>query len=344
MASLDRVASYALNRLGSRHVVVELDNRDLAFLVDEALKKFSRVRPLVKAGVITASAGLSTYPLSTIVPTSSSSLAPTYLGVVDVKIPTVDPIAPLLMSAGPKLDIFGFRYSYPYRDLSELELDYTYFLTATRELSSEFDWIWDEDNDVVAIAPQPTDSFNITVFTSHKRTLDVTTTVNNAMIGQGDGSTKQFSNNIVNIPIETFSASVSISGIDPSIFSLQDDGGGNLLGAGGYGTINYTTGAVTVKVLLDAPPAIGQNVLLNYNLVISAGKFREDDVDWLQNYTYALALTNLAKIRGKFTGIPGTDVNLTMDFAALAEEGENLRKELEVDLRARTPDIPMYRA
>ena len=62
------------------------------------------------------------------------------------------------------MDIFGYRYSYPYRDISELEIDYMYFDMATRTLSSEIDWEWIPDDTApqggkIWIYPAPVESF-----------------------------------------------------------------------------------------------------------------------------------------------------------------------------------------
>jgi len=78
-------------------------------------------------------------------------------GVLAVFIPRIDPIAPLLLSSGPRLDIFGYRYSYPYRNISELEIDYVYFDMSTRVLSSEIDWEFIDGE--IWIYPAPTETF-----------------------------------------------------------------------------------------------------------------------------------------------------------------------------------------
>jgi hypothetical protein len=116
---------------------------------------YSRRKPRIKFATLAASPGVQNYdPLP----------GKVGYGVCGLMIPRVDPIAPLLLSAGPRLDVFGYRYSYPYRDISELELDYSYFDTASRTLSSEIDWEYIPDESApqggqIWFYPAPVESF-----------------------------------------------------------------------------------------------------------------------------------------------------------------------------------------
>lgn len=122
-------------------------------VINYVMSVYSRRKPRIKFATLAAQPGKQNYsPL----PNKRG------YGVVSLMIPRIDPIAPLLLSAGPRLDIFGYRYSYPYRDIAELELDYMYFDMATRTLSSEIDWdyIDDEDgNGEIWFYPAPVESF-----------------------------------------------------------------------------------------------------------------------------------------------------------------------------------------
>lgn len=72
-------------------------------------------------------------------------------------------------SSGPRLDIFGYRYSYPYRDISELYIDYMYFTEATKILSSDFQW--DFRDGKLYITPKPDEPFTLTFAAAHPRDM-----------------------------------------------------------------------------------------------------------------------------------------------------------------------------
>jgi hypothetical protein len=131
------------------HVTATQFNNEM----DYVLNVFSRRKPRIRFATIMAQPGKQDYLVD---PNKVG------YGVVGLMIPRLDPIAPLLLSAGPRLDIFGYRYSYPYRDIAELEIDYMYFDMATRTLSSEIDWefIRDDDNQGrIWFYPAPVESF-----------------------------------------------------------------------------------------------------------------------------------------------------------------------------------------
>lgn len=122
-------------------------------VINYVMEVYSRRKPRVKFATLVAQPGKQSYDT---LPGKEG------YGVVGVMIPRLDPIAPLLLSAGPRLDIFGYRYSYPYRDIAELELDYMYFDMATRTLSSEIDWEFirdDNEKGQIWFYPAPVESF-----------------------------------------------------------------------------------------------------------------------------------------------------------------------------------------
>lgn len=63
-------------------------------------------------------------------------------------------------SSGPRMDIFGYRYSYPYRSISELYFDFFYFKEASRILSADFRWQYLDG--AIRISPKPDDAFTLT--------------------------------------------------------------------------------------------------------------------------------------------------------------------------------------
>jgi hypothetical protein len=123
-----------------------------------SLKLYSRYIPAARYTTIAGIPGVQEYPLD------AETVG---MGVFKVMIPRLDPIAPLLLSSGPRLDIFGYRYSYPYRDISELAIDYFYFSEATRILSSDFDWEYFDNK--LHIHPAPDESFALTYVSAHIR-------------------------------------------------------------------------------------------------------------------------------------------------------------------------------
>jgi hypothetical protein len=141
------LVDYTTSTMGSPAIQLHVTSKQFNNEMDYILNVYSRRKPRVKFGVIGTTPGVQNYTPPT---------DPGY-GVVSVMPPRFDPIAPLLLSAGPRLDIFGYRYSYPYRDIAELELDYAYFDMATRTLSSEIDWEFIDGQ--IWIYPAPIETF-----------------------------------------------------------------------------------------------------------------------------------------------------------------------------------------
>lgn len=152
---------YCLRKLGHPHVKVEIDSDGLNECIKDTVLLYAHYKPILKN--FTAAVGEGGNSVD--VPKENRGL-----GVFDVQIPRLDPIAPLLLSSGPKLDIFGYRYSYPYRDISELNYDYNYFDMATRVLSSEFDWGEVRQNDgsyKIMFSPKALEAFTLTYVCAH---------------------------------------------------------------------------------------------------------------------------------------------------------------------------------
>ena len=146
---------YVPSNLGAPRIALHVNSQQLLYEANYVLNVYSRRKPRIKFQTLPARPGVQGYdPLP----------GKVGYGVCGLMIPRVDPIAPLLLSAGPRLDIFGYRYSYPYRDISELEIDYMYFDMATRTLSSEIDWEWIPDEEApqggkIWFYPAPVESF-----------------------------------------------------------------------------------------------------------------------------------------------------------------------------------------
>jgi hypothetical protein len=151
---------YVRVMLGGATLDVEIDDAGLTTLLENSLETYSRLIPKIRWFTMPAFAGVQEYR----VPRDQLGY-----GVVDVMIPRIDPIAPLMLSSGPRMDIFGYRYSYPYRDINELYIDYTYFKEATRILSSEFDWEF--KNGAVYVTPKPDEPFTLTFASAFPRDL-----------------------------------------------------------------------------------------------------------------------------------------------------------------------------
>jgi hypothetical protein len=126
-----------------------------------SLNVFSRKIPQIRWFSIGATAGKQTYEI----PRDQVGY-----GLTKVLIPRIDPIAPLLLSSGPRLDIFGYRYSSPYRNISEIYLDYFYFREASRILSSDFKWEFMDNR--LLITPKPDVAFTLTFASAFPHNLD----------------------------------------------------------------------------------------------------------------------------------------------------------------------------
>jgi len=78
-------------------------------------------------------------------------------------------------------------------------------------------------------------------------------------------ATLAYAVNLVNVPV--MPGSVVVTSAAPAAFTLTDDGNGNLLGAGMWGTVNYITGAVTLQYAADPTVAV---VTVDYVIDIEA--------------------------------------------------------------------------
>ena len=149
--SEEALVDYCRTLLGWPVIEVEVDIKQFKRLLQNALDKYSRLIPKIRWFSIPAFAGIQEYEL----PRDTIGY-----GVTEVMIPRLDPIAPLLLSSGPRLDIFGYRYSYPYRDINELFIDQFYFKEAARILSADFDWEFLDG--ALRIHPKPDEPFPLT--------------------------------------------------------------------------------------------------------------------------------------------------------------------------------------
>jgi hypothetical protein len=154
------IYSYVRAILGAPNIALELTNKQLDVFLQHSLELYSRKIPKIRWFAIPAYAGIQQYYLK------KDTIG---YGIIQVMIPRLDPIAPLLLSSGPRLDIFGYRYSYPYRDINELYIDYVYFKEATRVLSADFDWEFIDG--ALEIYPQPDEPFTLTYASAFPRDL-----------------------------------------------------------------------------------------------------------------------------------------------------------------------------
>jgi hypothetical protein len=169
------VLQFVFDMMGVPTIMLRTPVKTIQTHMNTVLEKFSRKKPRIKFSTLGASAGKQGYPID---PNASG------YGVIDVMLPRLDPIAPLLLSSGPRLDIFGYRYSYPYRDIAELEIDYIYFEMATRVLSSDIDWQVIDDN--LFLYPCPTDTFQLSYAYAAPKILGDKNTNTPCTIPRGD--------------------------------------------------------------------------------------------------------------------------------------------------------------
>lgn len=95
------IFKYVKAILGYPVVEVEITDEQLNLFLKNSLETYSRVIPQIKWYSIAAFPGQQEYVLD------KGDMGN---GIVDVMIPRIDPIAPLMLSSGPRLDIFGYRY------------------------------------------------------------------------------------------------------------------------------------------------------------------------------------------------------------------------------------------
>jgi len=76
-------------------------------------------------------------------------------------------------------------------------------------------------------------------------------------IGTGDGSATSFSGTLSNTPIRPTSVTVQAGDVKG-----VDDGSGNIVGSGVSGTVNYSTGDISVS--FDTAPGSGVDISVTY--------------------------------------------------------------------------------
>lgn len=151
---------YTMSMLGGGRIGVEVATKDMRNFLRHSLDMFSRAAPSFEY-----------FPLAGMPMIQQYNIDQQMLGygLCDVLIPRMDPIAPMLIGTGNRIDVFGYRYNFPYRDIAELRLDYMYFAEAVRTLSADFEW--DYFNNTLHIHPNPDDAFMMTLVSAHRRTL-----------------------------------------------------------------------------------------------------------------------------------------------------------------------------
>lgn len=122
------------------------------------------------------------------------------------------------------------------------------------------------------------------------------------------------------LPIRPGTFSVLFAtGPAPASTTLTDDSNGNLIGVGGYGTINYTTGAVDITLLTN--PTVGHAITSTFSQNVEGAA----DVPEIQ-----YELTSKA-VRAKVYALKGT-VGMLKSYALRKRFGMVAEDELAVDL------------
>jgi hypothetical protein len=138
--------------------------------------------------------------------------------------------------------------------------------------------------------------------------------VSDKEVATGDGSTTTFNVTLDPVPVrpETFEVKAD------SVYG-KDDGKGNILGIGVWGTIDYKTGAVTLN--FASAPASGVSIVVNYQIDIEA----KGDIPSIK------ALFEAVPVRAKIYALKGV-VGLLQSFALRQRFGIVAEDELAKDL------------
>lgn len=97
------------------------------------------------------------------------------------------------------------------------------------------------------------------------------------------------------------------------------------------------------KVLLTPSPTRTRTVAYEYNSDLSQlEELKPVDQNWVLDYSLAISKEMLARVRGKFQGVPGHDLPLNMDHADLLSESkeEIARLDEELQKKARASWTP----
>ena len=94
-----------------------------------------------------------------------------------------------------------------------------------------------------------------------------------------------------------------------------------------------TTGGGTIYI--SPPPS--QSFTMNYIYVVdpSLTEVPPTDDDWILDYSLAMCMETLGRIRSKFTSVQGAESSIDMDGELLRQEGEAKRSDLEEYLKNR---------
>lgn len=99
----ESILRWVKGMMGAPKRRIEIDDETLSSFLEMSLEEYSRHIPDLRWFSMPAFAGVQAYRPK---PHQIGN------GVVDVMVPRIDPIAPLLMSSGPRLDIFSYRYCF----------------------------------------------------------------------------------------------------------------------------------------------------------------------------------------------------------------------------------------
>lgn len=96
----------------------------------------------------------------------------------------------------------------------------------------------------------------------------------------------------------------------------------------------------TAKFYFD-PPAAPDPVPAGWTPYLPMTMIPEGDTDWFMDFVLARAKQTLAKIRGKFEGIPNPDGGQDpVDWSALNDEGKERERELTEEMKLRRRQLP----
>ena len=100
--------------------------------------------------------------------------------------------------------------------------------------------------------------------------------VEGEVVGTGDGATTTFSATLAQKPVRSQTVKITLEG-STTVFG-QDDGKGNIIGAGVSGTINYTTGEISLT--FTTAPESGKKIYASYQSNLELA----EDIPSIQTY------------------------------------------------------------
>lgn len=143
--------------------------------------------------------------------------------------------------------------------------------------------------------------------------------------GTGDGSTDTFAYTLTKTPARPYTVKILSDGTPIG----SDDGNGKFIGAGVSGTVNYTTGAVSI-VFTDAAPAAGIEigVAYNYDSEVSTNYDEIGSVELqLKDYQFRAKQNPLYISWSKLTELTlGTTLDIDAEDALIRGAADELKK------------------